>query len=138
MAKPFLIFPDPIIETLRVLRGPFLADPEVAATRAKVSRTMPKRTADTVDPDVLVADDGDAFTGAWPVSEDVIVRVTVWDADGARAGRLARRARAYLLAYSGDSRVRAYRAATHPLTTTDPDDGTPLSSFTITARLKAE
>lgn len=137
--KPLVVFPDPIVVALRALREDgFLADPLVAATGATVSRKMPERNADTVAPSVLVANDGDAGTGFWPVSEDALLRVTVWDRDPVRASALARRARAYLMAHPGAADSRGFARGTTPLPATDPDDDTPLSSFTIIARLRAE
>jgi hypothetical protein len=41
-------------------------------------------------------------------------------------------------AYRGDTSVLDYRNGARPIPTTDPDDGTPLASFTIICRLKAE
>lgn len=137
MPKPLVIFPDPIAVGLRALRGAFAAHADVASTAATISRTMPNRTADTEAPSVLVADDGDAGSGYWPVSEDAVLRVTVWDASPHRAGHLARLARAHLLTYPGDADSRGFTAGTRPFPSTDPDDETPISSFTITARLRA-
>lgn len=137
--KPLVVFPDPLVVGLRVLREEgFASVPEVVASGATISRSMPERTLDTVEPSILVANDGDAGTGHWPVSEDAVLRVTVWDKSAHRASRLARLARAHLLAYPGDATSRGFARGTTPLPSTDPDDGTPLSSFTIIARLKAE
>jgi hypothetical protein len=136
--KPLVVFPDPIVVGLRVLRGDFLSLPEVAATGATVSHKMPARDADTVEPSILVANDGDAGTGHWPVSEDALLRVTVWDRDPVRASWLARTARAHLLADPGAADSRGFTRGSTPLPATDPDDGTPLSSFTIIARLRPE
>lgn len=138
MMRPLLVFPDPVVVTLGVLRGAFLALPEVAATGVTISHAMPARTADTIAPSILVADDGDAYTGSWPVHEDALMRVTVWDRSPFRAARLARLARAYLLADPGSPISRGFRAGARPFPSTDPDDATPLASFTITARLRAE
>lgn len=138
MAKPFVLFPDPIAESLRVLRDGFLADPDVSPTGATVSRSMPSRTADTAAPAVLVALDGDAGSDYWPAGADALMRVSVWDADPFRALRLANLAQAHLLAYPGDAKVRDYRFNGIPFPTTDPDDGSPVASFIIIARLRAE
>lgn len=137
MPKPLIVFPDPIEVGLRVLRDGFASHPEIVGSGLTISRTMPARTADTVAPALRVADDGDAGTGYWPVSEDAVLRVTVWDASAYRASRFARLARAHLLAYSGDVASRGFTAGTRPFPSEDPDDATPLASFTITARLRA-
>lgn len=135
MTKPLVIFPDPLVVALRALRGPFAL---TLPAGASISRTLPKRDAATSAPAVVVADDGDAGSGSWPVSEDALLRVSVWDNDFARAGQIARTARAHLLAYPGDGASRGFTRGTRPLTGTDPDDGTPVATFTIIARLKAE
>lgn len=138
MARPLIVFPDAVVEVLRVVRASVLTVEEVSATSAVASRTMPKRDSSTTRPDLLVADDGDAGTSYWPVTSDALMRISVWDNDSHRAGRLARLTSAHLLAYKGDSKIRGFRSASRPFTTTDPDDATPLASFTIIARLKAE
>lgn len=138
MGKPLLVFPDVVVVTLTALRGDFARHPEVVASGATISRKMPARTAETAEPSILVADDGDAGTGVWPVSEDAIVRITVWDNDAHRATRLARLARAHLLAYPGAAGSRGFTGGIRPFSSTDPDDATPISSFTLTARLRAE
>lgn len=139
MGKPLVVFPDPIVVGLDALRDGGFADlPEVAATGLTISATLPERDADTEEPALVVANDGDAYSGFWPVSENAILRVTVWDADAFRAGRLARLARAHLLAYPGGPGSRGFTRGTLPLPATDPDDDSPLSSFTIIARLRAE
>ena len=139
MTRPLVVFPDPIVVTLRALRsGGFRDDPLVSTTGATVTRTLPDRDADTEAPSVVVANDGDAGDGFWPVSENALMRITVWDRDAHRAASLARLARAYLLANLGGAGSRGVRGGTLPTLSTDPDDGTPLSSFTIIARLKAE
>lgn len=135
MTKPLLVFPDPIVVALRVLRTAFAATLPSGST---VSRSLPARTSSTASPSVVVADDGDAGTSRWPVSEDALLRVTVWDNDPHRAGRIAASARAHLLADPGAADSRGFTGGTRPLAGTDPDDGTPLSSFTIIARLRAE
>jgi len=137
MGKPLLVFSDPVEVGLRVLRGAFAAHPEVAGLGLTISHKMPDRDADTAAPAIRLADDGDAGTGRWPVSEDAVLRVTVWDASPFRARRLARLARAHLLAYPGDATSRGFTAGTRPFPSEDPDDATPLASFTITARLRA-
>ncbi|WP_353950003.1 hypothetical protein V6K52_10125 [Knoellia sp. S7-12] len=85
----------------------------------------------------LVADDGDAGTGAWPASEDAVVRVTVWAPDAHDASGLASRLRAHLLAYGGDAASRGFAGGSRALPSLDPDDGSPLATFTVTARLRA-
>lgn len=136
MARPFVVFADPIVEALRVLRGALVIDPDLAESGLTAHRTMPERTVDTAAPVVVVTDDGDAGSGYWPVSEDALIRVTVWASSPYRAHYLAGRLRAHLAAYGGDARLRGFTAATRALSATDPDDGSPLTSFTATARLR--
>lgn len=136
MARPLVVFPDGAEETLRVVRGLLALDVELAESGLTAHRTMPARDVYTAAPALLVADDGDAGTGFWPVGSDALMRLSVWASSPYRAHYLARLTSAHLMAYAGDARVRGFRFASRPFATTDPDDGTPIASFTITARLK--
>lgn len=137
--RDLAVYPDPVIVTLDALRnGGFLSDPVVAQGEVKISRSLPARDSTTSRADLVVSDDGEAYEGSSEITEAALVRVSVWDNNAFRATEVARYARAYLLAYLGDARVVDFRRGTRPLPTTDPDDGSPLTSFTIIARLKAE
>lgn len=138
MAKPVIVFPDAVLVGLTALReGPFADLPEVVAADLSVSRSIPDRDVYTAHPALSVSDDGDAG-GTNRVTEEALLRISVWDMDAFRGLRLARLARAYLLAYGGSPASRGFSDASHPFSTEDPDDGTPLASFTITARLRPE
>ena len=135
MTKPLVIFADPVTVALRVLRGAFAATLDAGDT---ITHSLPKRDVDTLTSAVIVADDGDAGTSVKFVAENAILRVSVWDKDAHRAGRIAASARAHLLADPGAADSRGFTGGTRPFVTNDPDDGTPVSSFTIIARLRAE
>lgn len=70
------------------------------------------------------------------LDESATVRVTVWHASEAKSLALAQLCRGLLLAYMGDSNVRAYQALAGPIPAGDPESGEPLSFFTVAARLR--
>lgn len=131
---PLVTFPDPILAALGVLR-----------TRLPALFEALGVTVGTVDPGLLGGD----FTGPpyvmvrldatltrYPVTETATLRVTTWGGTEAKGLRLAQLARAVLLAHPGDLQVRSFGALTGPIPATDPDDGQPLSYFTVAARLR--
>lgn len=70
------------------------------------------------------------------VAETASLRVAVWHTSEARALALAQLCRALLLAHPGDSGVRVFSALAGPFPASDPDNGNPIASFTVAARLR--
>ncbi|WP_143740500.1 hypothetical protein [Micromonospora echinospora] len=99
-----------------------------------------KRLDDFAEDDVpalpyaMVASDG-AFVRQ-PTTLVATVRVAVWGESDAAGYDLADDLHATLLGYEGGSEVRGFGPLTGPLPTEDPDTGQPLTSFTVSARLR--
>lgn len=131
-----VIFPDPILETLKILRAElpgYVATADVDAGSVQVEEA---NAAGVTLPYLMVAlDDGET---RYPVTSDALLRLTVWAAEDWRALEIGQIARAILRDHRG-SKVRSYGdPATVPIPSTDPDSGQPLAIQTITARLKPE
>lgn len=127
--KPAVIFPDPMLAALTVLRS------------AHFDVTFGTRLPDDFAPDdkpqlpyAVVRVDN--VSTRYPVVEQATVRVSVWHNDDAAGLALAQRLRATLLAYPGDTDVRSFAVLTGPVPTSDPESGDPLSYFTVAARLR--
>ncbi|GAA4981236.1 hypothetical protein [Actinopolymorpha pittospori] len=127
MARPIVDFPDAILATLGVLRARVAS----ATFGTKAPEEYPTAPA---APYVAVA--VDSSTVRYPVTETVSLRLAVWGVDDASGYALARHLRAVLLAYEGGPEVRSYGPLTGPIPTTDPATGSPLSTFTVAARLR--
>ncbi|MDG4801719.1 hypothetical protein [Micromonospora sp. WMMD980] len=118
-----------MLATLAVLRP---AHPEV---------TFGTKTPDSFDggdapptPYAMVRTDNTAMR--YPVAATSTVRVTVWAESEAAGVALAFRILATLLDYPGGPAVRSFGHYTGPLPTTDPDNGRPVASITVGARLR--
>lgn len=131
-----VVFPDPILETLKILRAELPGYVETADVDCG-SVQVEEATASGVSlPYLMVALD-DTRT-RYPVSADARLRVTVWAAEDWRALEIGGVARA-ILRDSANSKVRSYgEPASGPNASSDPDSGQPLSTQTVTARLKPE
>lgn len=128
---PVLVFPDPLLAVLGILR---------AATTEELSSA----SFGTVSPSDL----GDDFPGYpyvtaelagtstdfAPFFEDSTIRITAWHERPAKALRLLQVARAVLVAHPGPDLVRTSRRG--PLSALDPETGTPISYADITIRLR--
>lgn len=125
-------FPDPLSATLDVLRArvPALA----AGVTFGTLRPEVKKDGGPRLPYVCLS--VDTVTGQYPVVSSAVVRVAVWGTSDAKGLDLARVCHAVLRAYEGDSKVRSFGQGTDPIPTSDPDSGSPLSYFTVSARLK--
>ena len=132
MSRPLTAFPDPLAETLTVLRArlPGYAPGVVCGTR-DYPPDDPDRPA---LPYLVLA--VDAVIGQWPVTRTATVRVLAHDRSAARAARLAGLAQAVLLAYPGDERVRGFAERTGPMPATDPDTGAPVAAITVAVWLR--
>lgn len=130
--KPAVVFPDPLIATLDVLR-------------AGVPTHVPGATFGTVPPSAQRSDDAsapyafvdlDAVTGQYPVHMSATVRVVAYAATPAQTLALAQVCRAILLSHPGDAAARSFGELTGPIPTTDPDTDAPVAFFTVAARLR--
>jgi hypothetical protein len=134
VAKPLVAFPDPIFETLRILRDRLPGHPETSAVACGTLQV--EETTESL-PYLMVALDGS--TTRYPVSETASLRIVVWAGTDLEALRIAQIARGLLFSLGRDSKVRSYgEPSTGPRPDTDPDTGGPLSSFTVSARLRPE
>lgn len=129
MTRPLVDFPDPMLATLAVLRAAGTA----ATFGTKTPDAFPAGSI-PAPPYAMVAVDASSLRTL--VAETVTLRVSVWGTDDVSGYALARHLRATLLAYAGDALVRSYAALTGPVPTHDPDDGKPLATFTVAARLR--
>lgn len=131
-----VVFPDPILETLKVLRAElpgYVATSDVDCGSVQVEEA----SARGVSLPYLMVDLDDSET-RYPVNEEALLRISVWAAEEWRTLEIAQIARAVLRDHRG-SKVRSYGdPATGPYPTEDPDSGQPLATLTITARLKPE
>lgn len=125
-----VMFPDPRLAALTVLRA---IAPNDATYGTKPLDAFADAASPTM-PYVMVAVDA-VFRPRTPL-ETATIRVTVWHDDEFACNALARTLRANLLAYEGGADVRSFGALTGPIPTSDPDTGTPLSTFTVAARLR--
>jgi hypothetical protein len=129
VASPFVNLPDPIEATLLVLTG--LALPGVTYGSVSPDKLTPTPPA----PYVAVGVNGNDLR--YPVVEFVTLRLSVWGTDARSGQQLARDLRAHLLSYPGGVDVARFgKPVFGPIPTEDPDDGSPLSYFTVTACLR--
>jgi hypothetical protein len=130
--KPLVVFPDPILATLELLRE------RVSPHYPNVS--FVSRDYDESDPDnpgrpyLVVRQDG-AY-GQHPVTRTAALRLVAHETSEAKAYRLASVCQAVLLAYEGGVKVRSYGDLTGPIPSKDVDSGEPLAFFTVAARLR--
>lgn len=129
-------FPDPILETLKVLRAEFPAYVETADVDCGSLQIEEANAAGVTLPYLGVfLDDDDT---RYPVTSDALLRLTVWTPEDWRALEIGKVARAILRDHRG-SKIRSFGdPSTGPIPSTDPDSGQPLATMTITARLKPE
>lgn len=126
MSKVAVVFPDAMLSILNILRAAF---PEI-----RFGTITPEEMRDAPVPYVMVRTDGSSTR--YPIVETTTIRVSVWHATEAQGIALAQRLLAILLVHSGDEAVRSVSMLTGAFPTSDPDTGSPLSSFTIAARLR--
>ncbi len=133
--RPAVTFPDPMLAVLEILRDRL---PATEAAPLSLGTLTPEEFAEGAFPGkpyAMVRLDA-ADPALYPVSEVASIRVGIWADSEAKGLRFAQVVRAVLLAYEGGSKVRSVGALTGPFPTEDPDDGTPLSYFTVAARLR--
>lgn len=135
--KPRVVFPDPMLAVVNILRTRLASLPSSAAatgatvgTRVPVDKTLDK----TYLPFILVRLDGSTLNHR--VDEEATIRVSVWHDSEAKGIALAQACRAILLSYEGGSEIRVATPLTGVIPTSDPESGDPLSSFTVAVRLR--
>ncbi len=132
--KPAVVFPDPMLAVLEILRDRL---PATEAATLSLGTLSPDEFADGAFPGKPYAMVRLDFASTrYPIVETATIRVGVWGDSEAKGLRLAQVVRAVLLSYEGGSKVRSVSPLTGPYPTEDPDDGTPLSYFTVAARLR--
>lgn len=126
--KPRVIFPDPRLVALGILRS-----------------FQPTIKAGTIDPEQRDKDKQglpytkvsvDGGTGQYPVTSNARVRVSVWAASDKDAVDKAQLYRAVLESFPGDASVRSLGNSNAPLPATDPDNARPMAFFSIDIRLR--
>lgn len=132
MTAPLTTFPDARIETLAVLRALLPAHAPTATAGTKTPEQLGDRYPGA--PYLMVS--LDAASTTYPVVERATVRVAVWGESDASGLALAQLARGLLVSYRGGSGVRSFSTLVGPTPTDDPDSGSPLSYFTVEARLR--
>lgn len=132
-------FADPLAATATLLRGLLAARGEAYAAGATVGTLQPfgASTGAPAFPYVGVFLDGStAMRGRSATLERVLLRVAVWHSSAYEAYELARLCRALLESYAGGPEVRVFAPGAGPLSTSDPESGSPLSYFTLSALMR--
>jgi hypothetical protein len=132
MSQPLTVFPDPLLEVLRILRADL---PTVHGSTVALGTKEPGKRdrAHQGLPYGMVATDG--RTGRYPVTATARIRVAFWTVTEDAAMTLAAHALATLMAFAGDSKVRHIGAPNGPLPASDPDSGSPMAFFSLDVRL---
>lgn len=134
--KPRIIFPDAqlaVVTLLRTLLTPLSQNYTLGftvGTKVPDNRSIDKSYL----PYILVRLDGSLTNHR--VDEDATIRISVWHKTEAQGLALAQACRALLTSYEGGSQIRVITPLTGPVPTSDPESGDPLSSFTVSVRLK--
>lgn len=131
--RPLVTFADARIATLDLLRERLASYAPSATAGTKTPEELGTNYPGA--PYVMVALDASA-PDPNGVVETVTVRVAVWGESDAAGQALAQTAHALLLAYEGGVDVRSFAERTGPVPTGDPESGSPLSSFTVAARMR--
>lgn len=129
-----IIFPDAQLAVRDLLRTLLAGRTEPYATGATVStRELPGADGTHPLPYVQVRSDGKFRDSR--LDGRATVRVLAYGGDVGKSESLASLCEALLLAASS-AEVRGSSSVTGPIPTDDPENGLPLSYFTITARLR--
>lgn len=126
MSNILITFPDPILAALEVVRA--------AMPAVQFGTLDPEDIPNFAPPYVKVTMDGSFDTRR--VLETATLRLAVWHNNDHDGLALARTIHAVLLAYPGGTEIRSFAPRTGAFPTKDPDNGLPLSSFTVAARLR--
>lgn len=130
--KPRVIWPDPIAETLRVLRANAVSGGLLEGMTFGTIKPDPTVDGSPVRPAGVVSVDY-SFT-KYPTQFTANMRLVIWAATADQASNLAQRCQAVVLSYPGDSKIRDFRGLSGVLPAGDP--GTPICPITFSLRLK--
>lgn len=134
--KPRIVFPDPMLAVVELLRDSFneisldYAEGVTVGTRVPTDKSIEKSYL----PYILVRLDGSTLTQQ--LNEQATIRISVWHSTEAKGIALAQVCRALLLSYEGGTKIRVVKPLTGILPTSDPESGDPLSSFTVAINLR--
>lgn len=134
--KPRIVFPDPMLAVVELLRDNFqtitldYAQGVTIGTRVPTDRALDKSYL----PYVLVRLDGSTLTQQ--VNEAATIRISVWHTTEAKGIALAQVCRALLLSHEGGTNIRVVKPLTGPIPSSDPESGDPLSTFTVSVSLR--
>lgn len=134
--KPLVVFPDPQLAVVEILRTKLAGRSESYAIGASVGTVMPDGEARTKKSAPYVMVRLDATASRYPADETATIRVSVWHASEAKSLALAQLCRALLLSYEGGEKIRVATALSGPIPAGDPESGDPLSTFTVATRLR--
>lgn len=135
MTPPAIVFPDGQRAVRDLLRSLLAGRSETEAQGATVGTRIPSWRSDDAPalPYVAVRLDG-TFRDS-RLNGRASVRVVVWHRDEGLGVALASLAEGLLLSGHGFG-VRNVGPLTGPIATSDPETGDPMTSFTVTARLR--
>lgn len=136
--KPLVVFPDPQLAVVELLRTKLSARAETFATGATVGTVTPDGEARTLTSAPYVMVRLDATASRYPVDETATIRVSVWHSSEAKSLALGQLCRALLLSYEGGEKIRVATPLTGPIPAGDPESGDPLSTFTVAIRLRPD
>lgn len=131
MAKPVVVFPDAQLWAVGFLRAALELREEPYAVGVTVGTVLPY---DGSVPYVIVRQYGasvDRFADG-----TAFLRVTVWHSSEARALALGQLLHGLLVAAPGDASVRFVSSESGPFPAADPDSSNPISSFTVSVRVR--
>lgn len=134
--KPAIIFPDPMLAVVEVLRDRLeMVDQTyvqgfTVGTKVPADKSLDKKLL----PYILVRLDGSTLTQQ--ANEEATIRISVWHRTEAQGIALAQACRALLLSYGGGAKIRVIKPLTGTIPSSDPESGDPLSSFTVAVSLR--
>jgi hypothetical protein len=134
--KPTIIFPDPMLAVVEVLRDRLemvdqtYVEGFTVGTKVPADKSIDKKFL----PYILVRLDGSTLTQQ--VNEEATIRISVWHRTEAQGIALAQACRALLLSYGGGAKIRVTKPLTGTIPSSDPESGDPLSSFTVAVVLR--
>lgn len=143
--KLLVVFPDPVAETIAVLRARLTAEfPAVEfGTRDPMPPVQsrfgsPSYQSEDTPPLPYVRVRLDGGHTRYPVLHTATIRLNAYARTEDQSLELARVAQGILLAFEGNARVRSFSPVFGPISTADPDRGAPLAFLTLTARMRPQ
>lgn len=134
--KPRIIFPDPMLAAVELLRDSFQSINLDYAQGVTIGTRVPEDKAldKSYLPYVLVRLDGSTLIQQ--VHEQATIRISVWHSTEAKGIALAQVCRALLLSFEGGTKIRVVKPLTGPIPSSDPESGEPLSTFTVALTMR--